>query len=236
MPIDRSPRLPLITLCLTIGNRPQELRQTLISLQSHASFENIIAVNDFRDEPSNEVFRELCPSGKLVLLDERVGHHRAVDAMYQHINTPYVFHCEDDWFFDAAPDFLAAIGFLEDPNTSVVCFRNALDVLRDKPGGLKPSMHMFKENSGLRLDHLHPLWHGFSFNPHLTKLALWQKLGGFSRFGSEKEISASLRAGKRFVVYSEPGACRHIGDGVSVSGSNHKSLFKRFKLWLRSKR
>lgn len=236
MPIDCSPRLPPITLCLTIGNRPQELRQTLLSLQSHASFENIIAVNDFRDEPSNEVFRELCPTGKLVLLDERVGHHRAVDAMYQHINTPYVFHCEDDWFFDAAPDFLAAIGFLEDPNTSVVCFRNAFDVLRDKPGGLKPSMHVFQKNSGLRLDHLHPLWHGFSFNPHLTKLALWQKLGGFSRFASEKEISTSLRADKRFVVYTEPGACRHIGDGVSVSGSNHKSLFKRFKLWLRSKR
>jgi hypothetical protein len=205
-------------------------------LQAHASFESIIAVNDFRDEPSNAVFRELCPTGTLVLLDERVGHHRAADAMYQHIQTPYVFHCEDDWFFDAAPDFAAALGFLDDPNTSVVCFRKALDVLRDKPSGLKPSTHLFQETPGLRLDHLHPQWHGFTFNPHLSKLALWEKLGGFTRFASEKEISASFRADKRFVVFTEPGSCRHIGDGVSVSGSNHKSLFKRFKLWLRSKR
>jgi hypothetical protein len=236
MAIEQPPCLPPITLCLTIGNRPQELRQTLLSLQAHASFENIIAVNDFRDEPSNAVFRELCPTGTLVLLDERVGHHRAADAMYQHIQTPYVFHCEDDWFFDTAPDFSAAIKFLEDPHTSVVCFRKALDVLRDKPSGLKPSTHLFQETPGLRLDHLHPQWHGFTFNPHLSKLALWEKLGGFTRFASEKEISASFRADKRFVVFTEPGSCRHIGDGVSVSGSNHKSLFKRFKLWLRSKR
>lgn len=236
MGIEREPILPPITLCLTIGNRPDELRQTLQSLLSYASFEDIIAVNDFRDELSNAVFKELCPKGTLILLDERAGHHRAADAMYQHIKTPYVFHCEDDWLFDTAPDFSAALGFLEDPNTSIVCFRKALDVLHDKPKSFKPARHTHQEHSGLRLDHLHPQWHGFTFNPHLAKLELWEKLGSFSRFASEKEISSTFRADNRFVVFTEPGACRHIGDGVSVSGSNQKSLFKRFKLWLRSKR
>ena len=89
-----------ITLCLTIGRRPELLRQTLESLFSQISFEHIIAINDFRDEETNQVFRELCPTGILLNLAEQVGHHKAVDVMYAQVKTNYIFHCEDDWLFD----------------------------------------------------------------------------------------------------------------------------------------
>jgi hypothetical protein len=224
-----------VTLCLTIGNRPEQLRQTLTSLLDHTTFDDIIAVNDFRDEATNEVFREMCPKGTLVLLNEKAGHHRAADAMYEHIQTPYVFHCEDDWFFETPPDLTAAQSFLEDPQTSVVCFREARDVLSEKPLGFKAISYTSQGRQGLRLDHLHKEWHGFTFNPHLSKLELWKKLGGFSRFATEKDISSVLRSENRFVVYTDPGACHHIGDGVSVSGTNKKPISKRIKLWIRSK-
>ena len=71
-----------LTLCLTIGRRPELLRQTLQSLLDKVEFADIIAINDFRDEETNQVFRELCPQGTLINLNEQVGHHKAVDTMY----------------------------------------------------------------------------------------------------------------------------------------------------------
>lgn len=226
---------PSVTLCLTIGNRPEQLRQTLTSLLSHASFDHVIAVNDFRDEPTNAVFRELCPGGQLVLMGEQMGHHRAADAMYERIRTPYVFHCEDDWWFDSAPDFEAARTLLGHPQASVVCFRKASDALHDKPRRHKPMPVVYEGYHGLRLDHLSQHWHGFTFNPHFAPLDLWRQLGDFSRFASEKEISQQFRAKGKYVVYADPGACHHIGDGASVSGTNQKSLSKRLRSWLRAK-
>ena len=67
---------------------------------SQITFEHIIAINDFRDEETNQVFRELCPHGTLIVQKKQVGHHRAVDLMYAQVKTPYIFHCEDDWQFD----------------------------------------------------------------------------------------------------------------------------------------
>lgn len=85
-----------ITLCLTIGMRPELLRQTLQSLLNRLTFSHIIAINDFRDEATNRVFRGLCPQGQLISLKKQLGHHAAVDYMYQQVTTPYVMHCEDD--------------------------------------------------------------------------------------------------------------------------------------------
>lgn len=50
-----------LTLCLTIGKRPEPLRQTLQSLLGQMSFAKIIAINDFGDEPTNRVFQEFAP-------------------------------------------------------------------------------------------------------------------------------------------------------------------------------
>ncbi|MDO9148498.1 MAG: glycosyltransferase [Hydrogenophaga sp.] len=227
---------PSATLCLTIGNRPEQLRQTLTSLLGHIAFDEVIAVNDFGDEPTNSVFRELCPSGTLIVQERQMGHHIAADAMYERITTPYVFHCEDDWVFETAPDLSGAQALLQDSRASMVCFRAVEDVLHDKPMNFKPARHEFNGQKAWRLDHLHKQWHGFTFNPHFGALSLWKELGGFSRYAAEKDISAAIRAQGRVVVYADPGACRHIGDGVSVSGTNRKSLSKHVKAWIRSKR
>ena len=94
-----------LTLCLTIGRRPELLRQTLQSLLDKVEFADIIAINDFRDEETNQVFRELCPEGLLINLPTQVGHHKAVDEMYSKVQTEYIFHCEDDWLFDQPIEF-----------------------------------------------------------------------------------------------------------------------------------
>src|SRR5690606_30234712 len=70
-----------ITMCLTIGRRPDLLRQTLETLRGLPPLP-VIAINDFRDEETNAVFREFYPEGLLLDPGRHLGHHGAVDAMY----------------------------------------------------------------------------------------------------------------------------------------------------------
>lgn len=50
-----------VTLCITMGRRPDLLHQTLSSLLQHAQFDSIIAINDFRDDETNQVFKRYAP-------------------------------------------------------------------------------------------------------------------------------------------------------------------------------
>ena len=89
----------LVTICITMGLRPDVLQQTLESLGPELRKLPIIGINDFGDAETSAVFDRLCPHGQRIDLGKQVGHHPAVDAMYAKVRTPYVFHMEDDWEF-----------------------------------------------------------------------------------------------------------------------------------------
>jgi len=77
-----------ITLCLTIGRRPDLLRQTLETLVGLPPLP-VLAINDFGDAETNAVFREMCQQGRLIEPGRHLGHHGAVDLMYAEVKTPY---------------------------------------------------------------------------------------------------------------------------------------------------
>lgn len=207
-----------IALCLTIGRRPELLRQTLESLLSRAKFKQIIAINDFRDEETNEVFRNLCPSGTLISLPEQLGHHLAVDAMYAKVQAPYVLHCEDDWLFDQDLRIAESIQLLNAlPQISMVCLREYADFGHDPAVVAQTFMQEFNGIAYRRLDRTHKQWHGYTFNPHIASIDLWKKIGPFAQFKKERHISRSLRKLGQHVAYLEPSACHHIGELDSVS-------------------
>lgn len=209
-----------VTLCLTIGKRPELLKRTLDSLLPIAEFKHIIAINDFRDEATNEMFRRLCPAGKLISLEHQLGHHKAVDQMYQFIPTDYVLHCEDDWVFDKSIDLNSAIQLINSNSSiSQVCLRKVTDFHLTENARSKVLKCQQNELEYYRLDGLHPQWHGYTFNPHLIKLDLWKELGGFGQFKKERHISRHLRSKKYFTAYMNPGCCEHIGELQSVSQS-----------------
>ena len=210
-----------ITLCITMGKRPELLKQTLESLFQFYTFEHVIAVNDFGDEATSRMFKEICPHGQLLHLEEQKGHHPAVDLMYARVTTQYVFHCEDDWLFTQAPDLDQAKILLNVSNIALVCFRRVSTMPFEPREQDKIQLCDHEGVSFYRLDSLHPQWHGYSFNPHLAKLDLWKSCGEFSQFKKERHISRHLRAQGKHVVMEYLGSCQHIGDGVSVSHANH---------------
>lgn len=221
-----------ITHCLTIGGRPDLLRRTLVSLAGLPALPTL-AINDFGDAETSAVLHELCPEARLVGPGHHLGHHPAVDAMYAEVETPYVFHNEDDWQFSRTDFLSSALRLLEaEPAISAVCFRATADMPLSDADRAKIVTESIGGIRYERLDALHNQWHGYSFNPHLARKSLWEKVGGFSQFEKERHLSRVLRRDGYHVAFLLPEACRHIGDGRSTTPEN-KSLFKRLKTWLR---
>ena len=207
-----------IKICMTMGLRPDYLEQTIESLGSQMRLLPIVVINDFGDEPTNRMFDRLCPHGRRIDLGGRVGHHAAVDAMYEAVETPYIFHIEDDWDF-ARTDFLPeAIALLEsDPDLTSICVRELEDmpIPEDRIGRIA-----YDQMDGVefaRLTRVHMRWYGFTFNPHVIRRTTWQDLGGYSGFGKELDISRHMRSQGRHVGYLEGGGCRHIGAEHSIA-------------------
>lgn len=217
---------PSVALCLTIGRRPILLRQTLESLLPLATFQQIIAVNDFGDTESNEVFKELCPSGILINLGVHMGHHRAVDAMYSKVETPYILHCEDDWLFVSKLELDDAIRLLQStPTIGSVCLRKVSDFGFTENEAKRT---VFQEKSGVkyrRLDGMHDQWHGFTFNPHIISIDEWKRIGPYSNYKKERHISRKFRGLGKHVAYLEAGSCIHIGQDESISNPKKVSIF-----------
>jgi hypothetical protein len=215
-----------IDLCLTIGRRPSLLRQTLESLLHRANFNQIIAINDFRDQETNDVFKELCPKGILINLDDQLGHHGAVDLMYSKVVSPYILHCEDDWIFDSDLMLEEAIQLLRSNKyVGSVCLRKIEDFnLSEEQHTLKITQK-FNNIEYCRLDGTHEQWHGFTFNPHVTSLSNWRDFGPYSVFKKERHISRKLRDLGIYVAYLQPGSCAHTGAADSVSNPVKNSKF-----------
>ena len=223
-----------ITLCLTIGRRPDLLRRTLASL---GDLRNLpaLAINDFGDAETSAVFTDMCPQGRIVGPGHHLGHHPAVDAMYAEVTTPFIFHNEDDWGFERT-DFLddALTLLAAEPALTQVCFRHSSDM---QPSDADRRKILTETRAGVRyerLDGLHPQWHGYTFNPHLIRRSLWQELGGYAQFRKERHLSRFLRRDGRHTAFLLPGACHHIGEQRGVVAPR-VTRFKKLKTWLRGR-
>jgi hypothetical protein len=225
-----------ITVCMTMGRRPDLLRQTFESLGAELDGLPVLAINDFGDSETNEMFAQVCPQGRRIDLGRQVGHHPAVDALYGEVRTPFIFHLEDDWGFHRQGFLGQARALLQsDPGISIVCLRDVSDFPQSVDWGDAPRSVHDDAGDYVRLDHLHDQWHGFTFNPHLGRKALWERLGGFSGFRKERHISRHVRGQGQFTAYMDPGACAHIGWETSVTEAK-VPLEKRLKNWFLRKR
>lgn len=225
---------PDITLCITIGLRPTELRRTLISLSALLDKMPVIAINDFGDEETNEVFQEMVPLGLIIKHNTKNNHHKALDALYSSVTTKYIFHCEDDWIFNRLDFVDKSIYILQKfPNVSSVSFRdiNNFSFTSDQ---LNERLIIEKNNIRYtRLDPLHDQWYGYSLNPNIFEKKLWETIGGFSQFKKERHISRFLRAKGKHVAFLEPGPCVHGGDDVSIANPKKFNLVKYIKNYLK---
>ncbi len=221
-----------VTLVLTNCGRFALLRRTLASFARFNSYpiRTCIITEDSGEEGSDAAVFAALPEGwrehtQLILNRPSLGQIRSIDAAYSRVETPYIFHCEDDWEFHRPC-------FIEDSKLILESDANALQVwLRSYYHDLlvHSSFHGLGPREVLQGVPFHGLtsekadWQGFSFNPGLRRLADYQRLGSYAATGGEEKAVARWYAehGYRAVIL-ENDAVAHIGWGEHVVSSSDR--------------
>ncbi len=211
-----------ITLCLTSCGRFDLLRRTLQSFFRHSdrAIETCVIAEDSGEPDAEARLREIIQDlpklpFRLLAHQTRIGQIASIDRAYAEIQTPYIFHCEDDWEFLKGGFMTASLELLETHAEAVmVWLRDPLDV----PGSLKSMTRLAARQrcydvSKASADYI------LNFNPGLRRLADYRAIGSYEKLSRgegegapEKKIGRFYDQQKRrlFLLGGGP-YCRHIG-------------------------
>ncbi|HEY0266889.1 MAG TPA: glycosyltransferase [Rhizomicrobium sp.] len=230
---------PDITVIVTSCNRHDLLARALESFRAHETegrIARILVAEDGDADPSSVCARF---GAEHFRTGERLGQIKLIDRAYARVDTPYIFHLEDDWEFHRPGFMQKSRALLErDPMILLVQLR----AWNDTNG--HPVLFDPQDRSFGVMDYDHDgCWHGFTFNPGLRRLADYRRLGGsYERLPRtlyvkpvrptaalpvEVEINAVYRRlGYRALILDEEGYVRHIGGDRHVvhSGDSQSVL------------
>lgn len=133
----------------------------------------------------------------------------AIDAGYVRVQTPLVFHCEDDWLFFRGGFIRESFAILQnDPQVSTVLLRGldfdrkllcpATESLGDvrfhlsRPGATKFAYY-------------------YAYNPGLRRMEDYYRVAPFVKIGAEHAVSYAFGLLGFYIAHLETPACAHIG-------------------------
>lgn len=210
-----------VSIVVTSCGRFDLLRRTLESLDKFNT-EPIRAVFVTEDSGRNEardcVPEHWRPFTTVFINQPKLGQLKSIDLAYGHVETPWIFHCEDDWEFYRP-------SFIEESKKLLEADKQALQVwLRSYAHDLSiHSPYVFLEDrqqlAGIpyyRLGSHKADWQGFSLNPGLRRKADYLPLAPFAQFSGEKELSKKYADAGRYALILEDDAVLHTGFGGHV--------------------
>jgi SEC-C motif len=209
-----------ISFVLTSCARFDLLSETLASFlaSNTAPIERYVIVEDSGDRRVRDVLASFDQTFELVFNDPPRGQMASIDLAYSGVDTPYIFHCEDDWRFFRQGFVEESLQLLEAiPSISTVkCRRAGQNALHDR---ITYSAEMKRlrdiEYRQPALD-AHPIWGGYSLNPGLRRLADWRALGSFAACGHERDLSLWFKGRGMGIASLERPACETTGHGRHV--------------------
>jgi hypothetical protein len=139
------------------------------------------------------------------------GQHASIERfLNRYPDQKHYLHLEDDWEF----------------NNDYNWIERSLEIMKQDPSVIKVlcrenSPHPCKHDVNLGYGYIHPwqapdgtVWHGFSWNPGVTRLDLLKQFIPFPKW--EQELAANIfNAGYKVVELIKP-VYKHIGDGRST--------------------
>lgn len=211
----------MITFCLTSCNRWNLLEKTLDSFLSLNTYP-IKRYLLHEDSGNPEIISKIKAKYPFieVLESNRSGLLASVDKLYALVDTPYIFHCEDDWFFRGNTNFI----------------QESLDILESRPDihqvwireGIPNSWLEEKTDANYRMvkQSHYGDWCGFSFNPGLRRLSDYKQMfpegynvlntrGTNSALNEHECNQVASSFGYRAALLNSP-SCYHIGEGQST--------------------
>jgi len=208
-----------VTVVLTACGRPDLLKLTLESFLRHNTYpiHEWIISEDSGVPGINDELKERYPSFTWIESKERRGQIRSIDEAYSRVNTPYIFHMEDDWEMYASGAIEDSLAILKStPKVSAVMCREhdpRVYEMSEEPPYLKcwGGWGHFSMNPGLRrLEDYHTLFNG-SYNTVVTFENGDPLKGEFVLNAFYRERGYRLALAPRCEGY-----LRHIGDGRHI--------------------
>lgn len=209
---------------LTSCNRPDLLMATLNSFLEGMDYQLHIAVHEDSKERLPEIdlgsFYAMYPMCHLIYTDG-MGQNASIQRFLMddaHRNEKYYLHLEDDWEFKNSYDWISQSVALMEANEKIIkilardgsphpcvhdCFLDYGKGALNKYGYLEP----WTADNGTK-------WHGFSWNPGVTRLDLLRKFVPFPKW--EQELAEQIHHAGYQVVELAKSVYKHIGDGRST--------------------
>jgi hypothetical protein len=123
----------------------------------------------------------------IIINDVNLGQMRSIDKGYKKINTNYVFHCEDDWYFyrysfiEKSKKLFEIYNQNEKENLLQIWLRNHNEMVTFAPFTTYSSI---LEEEGTKYAYVFSSnhhWKGFSMNPGLKKIEDYQNIGSYEK-------------------------------------------------------
>jgi hypothetical protein len=140
----------------------------------------------------------------------------SIDRLYSQVETPYIFHIEDDWEFDGPVEWDVAIRALErHGEITQVCVRS-IDEIKPRYHKSARSVQLDSHELKIMSKTAHPEFFGWSSNPGLIRSDLYRKHQPFNRLLHD-QMSALIKRETGTMAFLLPGVARHIGQSRNVT-------------------
>ena len=219
-----------VTVVLTSYNRPDLLEKTLDSFFEHNTYpiERFLILEDSECDRCIDFVHDRYDFPIEVIYNNPRRHQvRSVDYGYSLVDTPWIFHMEEDWEFLRGEFIEDSIKIMEaDPNIITVWLRGLDDQTLNHPyypqryivDGVEVVQVMFDG-----------VWGGFTFNPSLKRRSDWEELPGnydgvpkltpthmSGGWTLESDICAEYHRRGKIAVRTVESYIRHIGWGRGI--------------------
>lgn len=222
-----------VTLVITSCGRDDLLAATLRSFAEHnsAPIARVILTEDSGREgwqpPALDAIAEISKDLVVIAPPYRAGQIASIDRAYARVETPYIMHCEDDWRFYRANFIERSMAVLKyDPRVCMVWIREPNDRM-----GHPTTPGIKRTPDGTAYQYMRTgyarIWHGFSFNPGLRRLADYHKVGPYERHtgksipghtpGHEAIITSLYRRQNMVAATLTEGYVEHTGWNQTVN-------------------
>ena len=204
-----------VTMVLTSCNRLDLLERTINSIPKETlnKIPKKILIDDSADKECFDILEKENKTGylkswTLLTNEKKLGQPGSIDRAYSQVNTKYVFHCEDDWYFEDGEFIDRSLPILEKyDNVLQVTFR----IDSPHPVGTEGYEIGTPSEFGVLVPGYNG-WPGFTYNPNVFRFSAYQEIKPING-KSEKEVGIIYKDKELFTVALEQRTVRHIGDG-----------------------
>lgn len=203
-----------ITFTITTCDRLDLLEKTIESFNStnNHPIDQWLMVNDSGDKDIHKILLEKYPYFEFIFNEEKIGLSKSLDLLWNKSRNDFIFHCEDDWFFDSNNNFLSESIQLLLLDTNI----NQVNIRHEYDNPHKPIDIVYTINN-IEYKIMEPnfmgVWNGYSWNPGLRRksdyITMFPK--GVSEFKDEILCCEHSKKHNYKTVILKNTACYHIG-------------------------